>query len=165
MAVRTSNRFGVKGRTFALVMLLAGLGTVAGCGSTGVEATRLSLPASVPDVPEGTEMQAAVSAFEEGNFGYAARYFDQADESEEACLGLAASYDWLYRFDLADRAYDRCGEIAGQGFAYYNNLGFSYLLRGDTERAAASFGRAEAFGPSHPVVQTNRRILRDAISG
>ena len=147
------------------ILWACALFTLAGCGSTGVEATRLSVPATVPDVAAGTEMQAARSAFEEGNFGYAARYFEQAEESEETCLGLAASYDWLYRFDLADRTYDRCGEIAGQGFAYHNNRGFSYLLRGDAELAAASFGRAEALDPGHPVVRTNLRILRDAISG
>jgi Flp pilus assembly protein TadD len=152
------------GRTpwFACACVIA---TLAGCGSASVEATRLSLPASVPDVPQGTEIRAARSAFEAGNFGYAVRYFEQAAESEEACLGLAASYDWLYRFDMADRTYDRCGDIAGEGFAYHNNRGFSYLLRGDTAKAAASFGRAQALRPSSPVVRTNLRILRDAASG
>lgn len=141
------------------------IATLAGCEATSVDATRLSLPASVPDVPEGTEVQAARAAFEAGNFGYAVRYFEQADESAEACLGLAASYDWLYRFEMADRIYDRCAGIAGEGFAYHNNRGFSYLLRGETTNAAASFGRAQALNSSSPVVRTNLRILRDAASG
>lgn len=141
------------------------IAALAGCGTASVDATRLSLPASVPDVPEGTEMSAARTAFEAGNFGYAARYFEQAGQGPDACLGLAASYDWLYRFELADRTYERCASLAGEGFAYHNNRGFSYLLRGDTANAAASFSRAKALSPSSPVVQTNLRILRDAASG
>ena len=135
-----------------------------GCDSTSMEATRLSLPTDVPEVPAGAELRAARSAFEAGNFGYAARYFEQVEGDAEACLGLAASYDWLYRFDLADRAYERCAEIGGETFAYENNRGFSYLLRGESGKAAARFARAMAIRPDDPTVRTNLRILGDAAS-
>lgn len=151
-------------RALVLVCICATV-TLAGCGATAPEATRLALPASVPDVAPGGEIEAARKAFAAGNFGYAARYFENAEKGAEACLGLAASYDWLYRFDLADPAYDRCARATGESFAYHNNRGFSYLLRGDTDRAAASFERARALRPGDAVIRTNLRILRDAVQG
>ena len=120
-------------------------------------------------MPEGTELATAQTAFASGNFGYAARYFEMAAArspgSMEACLGLAASYDWLYRFDLSDRTYSTCREIGGETFSYHNNIGFSHLLRGDHGQASVSFARATALRPGNPVTATNLRILRDASSG
>ena len=103
-------------------------------------------PASVPSVPVGAELSTARTAFEAGNFGYAARYFELAaeasPESIDACLGLAASYDWLYRFDLSDRAYETCRETGEDAYIYHNNVGFSQLLRGGTGSAwSVSRGR------------------------
>lgn len=83
----------------------------------------------------------------------------------DACLGLAGSYDWLYRFDLADRTYATCRKIDGETFAYHNNIGFSYLLRGDHGRASVSLAQARSMQPGHPVVETNLRILRVVSSG
>src|SRR5689334_16085906 len=49
--------------------------------------------------------------FRAANFGLAERYFRRAVELHprdlEAWVGLAASYDRLRRYDLADRAYDQ----------------------------------------------------------
>ena len=164
-----ASRFGCEPRACGVVVLTALLVTIAGCSSTAIEASRNVLPASVPNVPTGTELATAKTAFESGNFGYAARYFEKAaegsPESMEACLGLAASYDWLYRFDLSDRAYGTCREIDGESFSYHNNMGFSRLLRGEYGKASVSFARANALQPNHPVVKTNLRILRDASSG
>lgn len=156
-------------RTCMLVVMLASVGVVVSCGSTAPEATRTAIPHSVPEVPAGTEFATALMAFESGNFGYSARYFEMAAEAApedmEACLGMAASYDWLYRFDLADRAYSDCREIEADNFFYHNNVGFSYLLRGEYGRASVSFAQADAIRPGDPVIATNLRILRDATSG
>ena len=153
----------------ALVVLTTGLATVAGCGSTAIEASRNAIPRSVPNVPPGAELSTAMTAFESGNFGYSAKYFEMAakrsPQDMTACLGMAASYDWLYRFDLADRAYGTCRKIAKDTFSYHNNIGFSYLLRGDYGKASVSFARARQLQPDDPVVETNLRILRDAASG
>ena len=152
-----------------LLSAVAVAATLAACSSTDVGASRNALPSVVPSVPAGTEFATARTAFETGNFGYAARYFEMAAEdapgSMEACLGLAASYDWLYRFDLAKEAYGDCRKIDGDDFAYYNNIGFSHLLRGEFGQAAVAFARAESLRPGHPVVRTNLRILRDVASG
>lgn len=167
--MRLSGRSGSKCRTLAFGALMAGLATLAGCGATGVEASRNAIPRSVPDVPSGAELATAMTAFESGNFGYAAKYFEMAARRSprdmQACLGMAASYDWLYRFDLADRAYGTCRRIGKDAFSYHNNMGFSYLLRGDYGRASVSFARAREIRPNDPVVETNLRILRDAASG
>jgi hypothetical protein len=73
------------------------------------------------------------------NFGLAEKYFRHAVElhprDAEAWLGLAASYDRLRRFDLADRAYGQAVSIVGPTAEILNNQGYSYMLRGDYKRA------------------------------
>lgn len=164
-----TGRLAAISRSLAWIAVTAASATLAGCSTTAPEASRNAIPRDVPAVPAGAELSTAVTAFESGNFGYSARYFkmaaERAPQDMQACLGLAASYDWLYRFDLADRAYADCAEIGQDAFSYHNNLGFSYLLRGEYGKASVSFARARALRPGDPVVQTNLRILRDATSG
>lgn len=140
----------------------------ASCSQDSTAGSRQALPSHVPSVPAGSELATAKTSYEAGNFGYAARYFEKALRSSpgnmEACLGLAGSYDWLYRFDLADKTYAKCRKI-GENYAYHNNLGFSYYLRGDYGRASVSLAQARRLRPGHPVIETNLRILRDASSG
>lgn len=156
-------------RTVQACLIAVVAAILVGCGSAGAVKPRTALPDDVPDVPPGSEIEAARAAFDTGNFGFAARFFEQAMRLEpddmQACLGLAASYDWLYRFDLSDPVYATCSKIEGDRFLYLNNLGFSHLLRGDLGRASVSFGQANALRPGHPVVATNLRILRDAADG
>jgi len=61
------------------------------------------------------------------NFGLAEKYFRHAVElhprDAEAWLGLAASYDRLRRFDLADRAYGQAIRIVGPTAEILNNQG------------------------------------------
>ncbi len=166
--MRPGKNSSVAGHGVAMTLLVTAA-TLSGCGMTSELATRNSLPASVPSVPVGAELSTARTAFEAGNFGYAARYFELAaeasPESIDACLGLAASYDWLYRFDLSDRAYETCRETGEDAYIYHNNVGFSHLLRGEYGLASVSFARAEALKPGDPVVRTNLEILRDVSSG
>ncbi len=73
--------------------------------------------------------------FRAANFGLAETHFRRAVElhprDPEAWVGLAASYDRLRRFDLADRAYDQAMKIVGPTPEILNNKGYSYMLRGD----------------------------------
>ena len=66
--------------------------------------------------------------FRAADFGLAERHFRRAVELHprdlEAWIGLAASYDRLRRFDLADRAYEQAMKIAGQTPEILNNMGF-----------------------------------------
>ncbi len=148
---------------------MIGLALLASCSPNSASAPKKVIPASVPSVLAGTELSTAKTSYEAGNFGYAARYFEKAlkasPKSMEACLGLAGSYDWLYRFDLADRTYADCRRIGGETFAYHNNIGFSYLLRGEYGRASVSLAQARALQPGNPVIETNLRILRNVSSG
>src|SRR4029077_708697 len=66
-------------------------------------------PGTVKYYPSDEPARLGVENFNRGNYGLAERYFRDAVEKAPrdltAWIGLAASYDRLARFDLADRAY------------------------------------------------------------
>ena len=98
-----------------------------------------------------------------GNFGLAERHFRAAAEAQprnpEAWLGLAAAYDELRRFDLADRAYAQAIRIVGERVEIINNQGYSYILRGDYKRARERLMLASVKAPDDPHVQANMQLL------
>jgi tetratricopeptide (TPR) repeat protein len=98
-----------------------------------------------------------------GNFGSAERYFRRAAEMHprdaEAWVGLAAAYDRLRRFDLADRAYDQAVAIVGPTPEVLNNRGYSFMLRGDYARARSTLLAAAAKDPQNPYVKNNLELL------
>jgi len=100
------------------------------------------------------------------NFGLAEKYFRRAVESHprdaEAWIGLAASYDRLRRFDLADRAYAQAVAILGPTAEILNNQGYSYMLRGDYARARDKLIAAQRRDPSNKYVANNIRLLEDS---
>jgi Flp pilus assembly protein TadD len=104
--------------------------------------------------------------FREKNFGLAEQYFRRAVEARprdaEAWLGLAASYDHLRRFDLADRAYNQALNILGPTVSVLNNQGFSYMLRGDYRRAREKLVAAQAQDPGNPNVKANLALLEES---
>ena len=93
------------------------------------------------------------------NFGLAEQHFRKAVElhprDAEAWLGLAASYDRLRRFDLADRAYGEASKIVGETVEILNNEGYSYMLRGDYRRARAKLLAADRKDPGNKYVANN----------
>jgi Flp pilus assembly protein TadD len=105
--------------------------------------------------------------FRAGAYGLAERSFRRAVEQHprdaEAWLGLAASYDRLKRFDLADRAYAQLIKIVGPTPVVLNNQGFSYMLRGDYKRARATLRQAQAKDPTNPFVRANLKLLKQSI--
>ena len=104
--------------------------------------------------------------FRQGSYGLAERHFRKAVELHakdlEAWVGLAASYDRLRRFDLADRAYAYAIKIAGPTPEILNNKGFSYLMRGDYRRARVVLLEAQAKDPQSPYIQNNLKLLEIA---
>jgi Flp pilus assembly protein TadD len=100
------------------------------------------------------------------NFGLAEKYFRHAVElhprDAEAWLGLAASYDRLRRFDLADRAYNQAIGIVGPTTEILNNQGYSYMLRGDYKRAREKLAAAQHHDPGNKYVQNNLQLLEDS---
>lgn len=105
--------------------------------------------------------------YREQNFGLAERYFRRAVEASpqnaEAWMGLAASYDKLRRFDLADRAYSQAFAIRGATPELLNNHGYSYILRGDYKNARIKLTEAKVKDPSNRYIQNNIDLLEDSI--
>jgi Flp pilus assembly protein TadD len=104
--------------------------------------------------------------FRSNNFGLAEKSFQSAVEKHpndaDAWVGLAASYDRLHRFDLADRAYTQAERIVGRTVELLNDEGFSYMLRGDYARAQKLLMLAKAKDPANPYVQANLQLLDDS---
>jgi Flp pilus assembly protein TadD len=100
------------------------------------------------------------------NFGLAEKYFRRAVEGHprdaEAWMGLAASYDRLRRFDLADRAYKQAIGILGPTVEILNNQGYSYMLRGDYKRAREKLIAAQNKDPGNKYVQNNLQLLEES---
>jgi Flp pilus assembly protein TadD len=105
--------------------------------------------------------------FRATNFGLAERHFRRAVEAHpqdaEAWVGLAASYDRLRRFELADRAYAQALTIIGRTPELLNNQGYSYLLRGDYIRARSTLRAAQAKDPDSPYIQNNLELLEQSV--
>jgi tetratricopeptide (TPR) repeat protein len=127
-------------------------------------------PQATPEllgVDPSDDLSTAKKYFRQGSYGNAERYFRKAVEGHptdaESWVGLAASYDQLRRFDLADRAYARALNIAGQRPEILNNQGFSYMLRGDYARARATLLAAAALDPASPYIKNNLRLLQAAV--
>lgn len=101
------------------------------------------------------------------NFGLAEKHFRRAVElhpnDAEAWLGLAASYDRLRRFDLADRAYKQATRILGPTVEILNNEGFSYMLRGDYKRARGKLLAAQRKDPENKYVANNLHLLNESL--
>jgi Flp pilus assembly protein TadD len=101
-----------------------------------------------------------------GAYGLAEKYFRRAVETHasdaEAWLGLAAAYDRLRRFDLADRAYAQAIRLAGPTVEIINNQGYSLMLRGKYPEAAAKFAQAARKAPENVYVKNNIRLLAEA---
>jgi len=147
-------------------ILLAACNTTSGGGlsSWGNTLATVDVPTEVAAVPDDQVVQAAKSQYAAGNYGHAAKYYERAVEltpqNGEAWLGLAASYDRIRRFDLADRAYREAGRYLGDRAEYYNNVGYSYLLRGDAQKARDNFLMARRLDPSNVTVNNNLELLR-----
>jgi Flp pilus assembly protein TadD len=119
--------------------------------------------ADVQYYPSDEPMRLAIEQFNRGSYGIAQRYFSDAVEKAprdaSAWIGLAASYDHLGRFDLADDAYRHAVRLAGETTALLNNRGYSYMLRGDLVAARRDFLKAYEREPGNPIIINNLKLL------
>jgi tetratricopeptide (TPR) repeat protein len=114
-----------------------------------------------------SELNLGKRHFRQGDFGLAEVHFRRAVEkgipdarkAAEAWMGLAACYDRLRRFELADRAYARAIEIVGPAPEILNNQGYSYIMRGDYARARVKLNAAIAKDPNNPYILANLELL------
>jgi Flp pilus assembly protein TadD len=151
----------------AALLLLAPL--LAACETTGQSAGAdpKSVTASLGENsrnPAGNEdLKLGKEHFRNGNFGLAEKHFRQAVEQSqdnlEAVIGLAAAYDQLGRFELADRLYVEAMRLSSGSAAVLNNRGYSYYLRRDFKRARADFQAALRKDPQNAMAQRNLALL------
>ena len=134
-------------------------------GPSGEPVAPLSSPGLLGDDPND-DLALGKKYFRSNNFGLAEKKFRSAAEHHpndaEAWVGLAASYDRLHRFDLADRAYAEAVRLIGPTVEILNDEGFSYMLRGDYPRAYKLLTQAKAKDPGNPYVQANMQLLEDS---
>lgn len=119
--------------------------------------------ADVQYYPSDEPLRLALEHFNRGEYGVAQRYFrdavEKAPKDASAWIGLAASYDHLGRFDLADQAYSQASQLVGETTALLNNRGYSRLLRGDLIAARKDFLKAYAREPNNPIILNNLKLL------
>jgi Flp pilus assembly protein TadD len=103
-----------------------------------------------------------------GNYGLAEQHYRRAVEATRqngsAWIGLAASYDRLGRFDLADLAYRHAIRLEGENYVILNNRGYSYLLRGDIRRAGRLLERASRLAPGDPTIANNIAVMEAGLA-
>jgi Flp pilus assembly protein TadD len=136
-------------------------GSVAGIQNDTPSSTGLS-----GEDPKG-DLELGRRHYRENSFGLAEQHFRRAVEKGpndvQAWIGLAASYDKLKRFDLADRAYAQAIRLVGPTTEILNNQGYSYLLRGDRQKARRTLLAAQAKDPNNPYIQNNLNLLAESL--
>lgn len=134
--------------------------------TAGSEALTAQASAGLLGSDPNDDLNLGKKQYRANNFGLAEKYFRRAAElhprDAEAWLGLAASYDRLRRFDLADRAYGQAIGLVGPTTEILNNQGYSYMLRGDYKRARIKLVEAQAREPGNRFVANNIALLEQS---
>jgi Flp pilus assembly protein TadD len=120
-------------------------------------------PTDVKYYPSDEPVRMGLEQFNRGNYGIAQRYFkdgvEKAPKDVTAWIGLAASYDRLRRFDLADQAYASAIHLGGETIQILNDEGYSNMLRGNLSAARRKFEKAYSLDPTNPVIINNLELL------
>ena len=155
-------------RIGAAVVVVIGL---AGCQPTVTptpvpDAVTGQNPGDVKYYPSDEPVRLGIQRFYEGNFGLAQQYFQNAVEKTPndatAWIGLAASYDRLGKFELADRSYAAAAKLVGDTPRLLNNEGYSYMLRGELTKARAKFDAALRLDPGNATTINNLALLNQS---
>jgi len=165
----------------ACVLLGAGLMAVslAGCETDGrslaawssepefsAPTATVQEPGDVKYYPSDEPLKLGLEYFDRGNFGIAERYFrdavEKAPRDATAWVALAATYDRIARFELADRAYGAAVRLTGETTQILNNQGYSYMLRGDLVNARKKFAKAHDREPNNPTIANNLKLLNSS---
>lgn len=158
-----------RGAGMAVGLFVVGL-AISGCdtlkGAAGIDSPPSPTMQDAGEVKyhrSDEPLKLGLEYFERGDFGLAERYFEdavtKAPKDATAWVALAATYDRIGRFDLADQAYASAIRLTGETVQVLNNEGYSYMLRGDLARAKAKFLKARALEPSNPIIRNNLALL------
>src|SRR3954453_16364512 len=120
-------------------------------------------PTDVKYYPSDEPVRMGLEQYNRGNYGISQRYFKDAVEKSPkdltAWIGLAASYDRLRRFDLADQAYAQAIRLGGETVQILNDQGYSLMLRGNMSGARKKFMKAYSLDPGNPIIANNIQLL------
>ena len=160
----------MRGRFFKLAAVAALCCQAGACASLTDEEVKEELVTGISDtssfgsVPETIWLDKAKQNYRDGNYGLAERFYRQAIEERssnvEAWLGLAASYDQLKRFDLAEKAYDAVIKLVGRTPTVLNNLAYHEMLKGNFPQARRHLEAASRADPENLYVQHNMELLK-----
>ena len=150
----------------AVALPLEGCSSLVGASTYGNNKLQVADITGIGDYTSDRALSEAKAHFRNNDFGYSAtlykRVVELSPKDPAGYIGLSASYDRLGRFDLSDRVYASLYEISGGNAQYYNNLGYSYMLRGNLTVALTNFRKAKALAPDSVVVANNLQILATA---
>lgn len=148
----------------AMLAMLLVSGSLLGCRPGHPSSGFMLEPGASRTHEPQSDLQRAQADFKRGAYGLAEKHYRLAIEDNlrnaEAWLGLAATYDHLKRFDLADRAYIKLQSLTGENAVVLNNLGYSHTLRGDFNKAERLLERAQRMAPDDERVSENIEFLR-----
>ncbi|RYE87973.1 MAG: hypothetical protein EOP19_02770 [Hyphomicrobiales bacterium] len=155
-------------RLIALGLLVAPLAACSAAGLSTFGNNKLKV-AEVNNMgtytADGALLQAR-SHFRNNDFGHSAAFYKRVVELSpnlaEGYIGLGASYDRLRRFDLSDRVYASLFAISGGTAQYYNNVGYSQMLRGNLRDAMTNFRKAQQLAPDSAVIANNMQLVAQA---
>ena len=146
--------------------LLAGCSSMGSMSSFGGKQQEVKVVANIGDYTADAALAEAKGHFRSGDYGYSAalykRVVELSPKNAEGYIGLSASYDRLRRFELSDRVYASLFKITGGTAQYYNNVGYSYLLRGNLNAAMTNFKKAAKLAPDSLVVANNMQLAINA---
>ena len=150
-----------------LACALTGCQWVTVTGDPPVETTAtVQEPLESKYYPSDEPLRLGMEHFGRGDFGLAERYFRDAVEKSPkdatAWVGLAASYDRLRRFDLADQAYAYAIKLSGPTVQILNNQGYSMMLRGNLKEARRKFLKAYELEPTNITIINNLELLNSS---
>jgi Flp pilus assembly protein TadD len=148
---------------------------VSGCQSSpslfssfGDSTTSLDDTSDVAFYPNDELVAQGKVQFKERNYGKSYTIFKRAvelfPEDPQAWLGFAASSDQIGRFDTSDKAYATLQPMIGGRPEYLNNVGYSYLLRGNLVQARRYFLKAYEIDPSNETTANNLQLLANSSS-
>ena len=158
---------GLRAAALALPVLVGACTTLTGSDADVVATATPQIRQTPPADEIKGDLGLGKMHFRKAHYGLAEMHFRRAVEATpglaEGWIGLAASYDQLKRWDLADRAYGEALRLTGPTPEFLNNRGYSYLLRGDVRRASRDLSTAAAKDPENERIQNNLRALDERV--